>query len=67
MTFNDFAQIMAARAYFAELAAARALGYDGVGAYERAFRVMDETYAACFAAERPAVHMAPRMIRGKAA
>ena len=67
MTFEDFAQTMAARSYFAELSTARALGYEGASAYYRAFRVMDETYAACFAAERPAVHMVPRMIRGKAA
>lgn len=69
MAFEKFAQRMAAKSFFAELADARALGYDGVSAYYRAFRVMDETYAACFAADRPAVYLGARMItgRGKAA
>lgn len=53
MSLESFAQRIAAKAYFKELAAARALGYSGIDAYVAAFRAMDETYLACFAADRP--------------
>ena len=66
MTFEKFAQRLATKSYFAELRSARALGYDGVSAYYRAFRVMDETYALCFAADRPAVYLDWRMVTGRA-
>jgi hypothetical protein len=55
MSLESIAQRIAAKAYFAELASARALGYDGVSAYVSAFRCMDETYLRCFEAERPLV------------
>ena len=64
---KSLAKRMAARAYFSELANARALGYDGVSAYYRALRVMDETYALCFAKDRPAVYLGWRMVTGRAA
>lgn len=52
---EQIAQRVAAKVYFTELAAARALGYLGVDAYVSAFRAMDETYTRAFAADRPAV------------
>ena len=65
MTLEDFAQTMAARAYFKELTSARALGYVGADAYYRAFRVLDETYAAVFKPEMPYVWQVPRTVTGK--
>lgn len=64
LTFEDFAQKMAAKAYFAELATARALGYVGTDVYYRAFRVMDETYSAVFKPEMPFVWQEPRTVTG---
>lgn len=64
MTQQGFAQTMAARSYFSELANARSLGFDPVGAYERAFRVMDETYAACLDPDgRQVITLGLRMVR----
>lgn len=65
MSLENFAQKMAAKAYFSELAASRALGYTGVDAYTRAFRVMDETYARAYEIERPYVWQVPRTVRGR--
>ncbi len=66
MTQEDFAQKMAARAYFSELADARALGYRGTDVYYRAFRVMDESYNAVFKPEMPFVWQEPRTVTGRA-
>ena len=55
MSRESVSQKIAAKCYFSELAASRALGYDGVSAYERAFRCMDSVYAAAFEADRPMV------------
>lgn len=62
MTREDFAQKMAALAYFKELADARGLGFSGVDAYTRAFRVLDETYLAVFAPDRPLITLPMRMV-----
>ncbi len=53
MTLEEFAQRVAAKTFFKELAAARSLGYSGVDAYVCAFRAMDETYLAAFKSDRP--------------
>lgn len=55
MSHESISQRIAAKCYFSELSAARALGYDGVSVYERAFRAMDETYARAFEIDRPLV------------
>jgi hypothetical protein len=55
MSHESISQKIAAKCYFTELSAARALGYDGVTSYERAFRCLDAVYAAAFEAERPLV------------
>lgn len=63
MTQQGFAQTMAARAYFAELTAARSLGFDGVSAYTSAFRIMDETYAAVLDTfDRPIITLGVRTV-----
>ncbi len=54
MSLESVAQRTAAKVYFQELAAARALGLPGVECYVSAFLAMDETYARAFAADRPA-------------
>lgn len=54
MSAESVAQIVAAKASFKELAAARALGYDAIGAYIRCWRVLDETYALAHAPDKPA-------------
>lgn len=63
---EQIAQRIAAKCYFAELAAARALGYPGVDAYVSAFRAMDAAYIAAFTEDRPAVLTQFKMIVGKA-
>lgn len=55
MSHESLSQRIAAKCYFSELSATRALGYDGVSAYVAAFRCMDETYARAFVADRPLV------------
>lgn len=55
MSIESTARRIAAKTYFDELAAARALGHDGISAYVSAFRAMDATYRAAFAPERPLV------------
>ncbi len=55
MSRESISRRIAAKCYFSELSAARALGYDGVSAYERAFRCMDSVYAAAFEADQPMV------------
>lgn len=57
MSLESVAQRVAAKCYFTELAAARALGLPGVECYVSAFRAMDEAYAAAFKPDRPAVHL----------
>lgn len=54
MSLESVAQKVCAKAYFQELAAARALGMSGVDAYVSAFRAMDSVYAAAFQPDRPA-------------
>ena len=55
MPLEQFAQNVAASVFHRELADARALGYEEREAFMQAFRVMDESYLAVFAAERPLV------------
>lgn len=55
MSLERIAQRVSAKVYFSELAAARALGYDGVDVYVSAFRAMDQTYERAFAEDRPLV------------
>lgn len=55
MSLDLIAQRIAAKTYFDELAAARALGHDGISAYVSAFRALDATYRAAFAPDRPLV------------
>ena len=53
MSLEDVAQRTAAKAFSKELATARALGYGGIDAYVRAFRVLDAVYHAAFEPDRP--------------
>lgn len=55
MSMESVAQKIAGRCSLQELANARALGFDGVDAYVRSWRVLDEVYAAAFQPDRPAV------------
>lgn len=55
MSAESIAQRIAGKASLKELTAARALGFDGVDAYIRAWRVLDEVYGLCRAPDRPAV------------
>ena len=66
MSLKQVAMRVAAKTYFAELAASRALGYDGVTSYENAFRAQDSVYASAFEIERPYVWQAPRTVTGRA-
>lgn len=52
MSQEQIAQRIAAKCYFAELAASRALGMQGIECYTSAFRAMDETYLRAFAPDR---------------
>lgn len=54
MTLDQFAQCVAAKTYFQELAHARALGMSGIDAYVSALRAMDATYLAAFTPDHPA-------------
>lgn len=55
MSAESVAQRIAGKCSLKELAAARALGFDGVDAYIRAWRVLDEVYSMAFAPDRAAV------------
>ncbi len=55
MSLELVAQRTAAKAFFKELATARALGYGSVDAYISAFRCLDEVYTSAFAEDRPLV------------
>jgi hypothetical protein len=66
VSHETIAQRVAGKASLAELAAARALGYDGVDAYISAWRTLDAVYALAWAPDRPAVNLPGRMVRGAA-
>lgn len=55
MSAESVAQRVAGKCSLKELAAARALGYDGIDAYIRCWRVLDEVYALARAPDRPAI------------
>lgn len=55
MSIESVAARVAAKVYFAELAASRALGASGGDAYYFALKAMDAAYSAAFAQNRPAV------------
>lgn len=63
MSLQSVAQRVSAKVYFWELANSRALRLPPIDCYERALRAMDETYAAAFKPDRPAVHLPWRWIR----
>lgn len=55
MSKETVAARVAAKMYFAELAAQRALGASGGDAYYFALKAMDAVYSAAFAPDRPAI------------
>lgn len=55
MSAESVAQIVAAKASFKELAAARALGYDAIDALVSSWRTLDAVYALAHSEHRPAV------------
>jgi hypothetical protein len=62
MTIETFARRIATNVARQELASARAIGYSDELAYEKSFRVGDETYAAVMAEYRPLITMGLRVI-----
>jgi hypothetical protein len=55
MPIEDFARSISGKVFHSELRASRLLGCTEVEAFDSAFDALDATYAAVFAAERPAV------------
>ncbi len=55
MPIEDFARSISGMVFHSELRALRLLGCTEVEAFDSAFDVLDATYAAVFAPERPAV------------
>lgn len=55
MSMQELAARVAAKVYFQELAAQRALDAAGGDAYYFALKAMDAVYSAAFAPDRPAV------------
>ena len=62
---EHLAQRIAASVSDQEMKFCRKIGMSEFDAAVQGFRVLDETYLNCFAPDRPAVHMAPRIIVGK--
>jgi len=63
MPIEDFARQIAGKVFHAELRASRMLGGGEKAAFQSAFDALDATYAAVFAAERPAVLTQFRPVR----
>ena len=65
MSAESIARRVAAKVYFAELAAARALGHEGIDAYVSAFRAMDSAYYLARSVEMPYIWQAAKTITGR--